>query len=119
MKQIKKTYKYGLKFDSRLELYFYELLKENDIPFQFQVTYELQPSFRYNKLLVRPMTLTVDFDFTSHGKNIIVDTKGFQRPDNILKWKLFKYLVRDKSPQIHLPRNQKECREVVDLIKLL
>lgn len=117
--RIKKQFKYGLKFDSKLELYFYELLKSNNIMFEFQVTYSLHPSFKYNKATVRAMTLTVDFDFTKHGKNIIIDTKGYQREDNKLKWKFFKYLHKDKSPEIIFPTNQKECEKVVQIIKAL
>jgi hypothetical protein len=119
MKQIKKVQKYGVKFDSRLELFFYELLLKENIPFTFQQTYTLHPSFKYNKSTVRAMTLTVDFDFTGHGIDFIVDTKGFQRNDNKLKWKLFKYKMHSegKYPQIFLPKNQKECAETVSIIK--
>lgn len=117
MKQIKKQYKHGLKFDSKLELYFYDLLKKEEIGFEFQVQYVLHPSFKYGKSTVRAMTLTVDFDLTGHGLNIIVDTKGFMRPDNVLKWKMFKYLMKDAHPDIHFPRNQKQCAEVVEIIK--
>lgn len=121
MKQIKKVQKYGVKFDSRLELYFYELLKNSEISFTFQNTYSIHPSFKYNKSTVRAMTLTVDFDFTTHGINVIVDTKGFQRNDNKLKWKFFKYKMysEGKSPEIFLPKNQKECEKTLDYIKNL
>lgn len=98
-----------------MELYFYDLLKKENIPFEFQVKYELHPSFKYGKSTVRAMTLTVDFDLT--WLNIIVDTKGFMRPDNVLKWKFFKYLMKDKHPDIHFPSNQKQCIEVVEIIK--
>jgi hypothetical protein len=122
MKQIKKVEKYGLKFDSRLELFFYELLKKNDIDFEFQVPYQLCPSFRYDGKAVRPMTLTVDFDLTSSGRNVVVDTKGFQRNDNILKWKWFRYVMYTEwrnEPKLFFPKSQKECLEVVEIIKSL
>lgn len=119
MKQIKKQYKYGLKFDSKLELHFYELLKKEKIKFDFQVMYTLHPSFKYGKSTVRAMTLTVDFDFTKHGKNIIIDTKGFMRNDNKLKWKWFKYLNKTNHPEVHFPRNQKECANMIDILKKL
>lgn len=92
-------------------------MKKEKIDFEFQVQYVLHPSFKYGKSTVRAMTLTVDFDLTSHGLNIIVDTKGFMRPDNVLKWKMFKYTMKDKHPDIHFPRNQKQCVEVVEIIK--
>ena len=116
---IKKQYKYGIKFDSKLELYFYELLKKEKIPFEFQVPYELMPSFRYNKSSVRAMHLIVDFDFTAHGKNVIVDTKGYQRADNKLKWKWFKYIMKSTQPIIYLPKTQKQCIEVIQILKKL
>lgn len=120
MSVIKKHYKDGLKFDSRLELFFYNLLKKEKIEFNFQHKYILFPSFKYDGKSIRPMTLTVDFDFTSFGKNIIVDTKGFQRNDNILKWKIFKYNMATKlnmQPTIYFPKNQAECLKVVETIK--
>lgn len=120
MKQIKKVEKYGLKFDSRLELFFYELCRSEGLQFDFQVPYELHPPFKYQGKTVRAMTLTVDFDFQEYGKNIIVDTKGFQRNDNKLKWKLLKWhLSEGGQPHIFLPKNQTECRDVVEFIKKL
>lgn len=122
MRQIKKVQKYGLKFDSRLELFFYELLMSEKIKFDFQVPYILHPAFKYQGKSVRAMTLTVDFDLTEKGKSVIVDTKGFQRNDNKLKWKLLKYRLYSEfgeQPHIFLPKNQKECREVVEFIKKL
>lgn len=119
MRQIKKQYKYGIKFDSKLELYFYELLKKEKIQFEFQVPYELTPSFKYNKSTIRAMNLIVDFDFTSKGRNVIVDTKGYQRADNKLKWKWFKYIMKDQQPLIFLPKTQKQCLEVIQILKKL
>jgi hypothetical protein len=121
MRQIKKHIKYGLTFDSRLELFFYELCRSEGLKFDFQVPYELHPPFKYQGKTIRAMTLTVDFEFIDYGKNVIVDTKGFQRNDNKLKWKLLKYGLSDnhQQPHIFLPKNQKECKEVVDFIKKL
>ena len=122
MRQIKKVQKYGLKFDSRLELFFYELLRNSKIPFEFQVPYELQPSFKYQNKTIRAMTLTIDFDLTDVKYNVIVDTKGFQRNDNKLKWKILRLVLKENfgiEPYIFLPKNQKECMEVLQFIKSL
>jgi antitoxin component of RelBE/YafQ-DinJ toxin-antitoxin module len=122
MRQIKKVQKYGLKFDSRLELFFYELLRNSKIPFEFQVPYELQPSFKYQNKTIRAMTLTIDFDLTDVKYNVIVDTKGFQRNDNKLKWKILRLVLKENfgiEPHIFLPKNQKECMEVLQFIKSL
>lgn len=118
MKQIKKVHKHGEKFDSKLELYFYELLRNNNIPFDFQVCYELIPSFKYDGKSIRAMTLTVDFDFTEHGLNLVIDTKGFWRNDNKLKWKMFQW-SNDNQPKLFFPSSQKECLEVVEIIKTM
>jgi len=119
VKQIKKQHKYGIKFDSKLELAFYEMLKKEGIKFEFQVTYTLHPSFKYNKSTVRAMTLTVDFDFTKHGKNVIVDTKGFWRESNKQKWKWFKWIMREEHPIILFPKSVKECESVIKQLKTL
>lgn len=116
---VKKVHKYGLKFDSKLELYFYELLIENCIPFEFQVCYEMIPSFKYSDKTVRGMTLTVDFDFTDHGKNVIVDTKGFWREANKVRWKLFQWSMSDTQPTLFFPSSRKECLEVIEELKKL
>jgi hypothetical protein len=79
--------------------------------------YTLVPSFKYGKSTVRAMTLTVDFDFTGHGRNIIVDTKGFMRNDNKLKWKWFKFLNKETFPVVLFPRNHKECAEAIEFIR--
>lgn len=117
--QIKKVHKYGIKFDSKLELFFYELLQENNIPFDFQVTYTLHPTFKYNNETIRSMTLTVDFDFTAKGKNLIIDTKGFWRESNKQKWKWFRYVMKDKQPILYFPTSQKQCKELIEVIRKL
>jgi hypothetical protein len=60
----------GVKFDSRLELYCYNLLKENNIDFIFQEKIELIPKFRYNTQNIRAITMLVDFVILSDGKRI-------------------------------------------------
>ena len=116
---IKKIVQNGIKFDSKLELYFYNLLKKEKIPFIFQEKFILLHKFRYNNSAVREMTLTVDFSLPQH--DMIVDTKGFQRNDNKIKWKLLKrhLLDNDREPIILMPKNQKQCQEVITIIKTL
>jgi|TARA_R100000734_G_scaffold19149_2_gene18624 hypothetical protein len=117
--KIKKVMQDGIKFDSKLELYFYNLLKKEKIPFIFQEKFVLLQKFRYNGSAVREMTLTVDFSIPQH--DMIVDTKGFQRNDNKIKWKLLKrhLLDNNREPLILMPKNQKQCQEVITLIKAM
>ena len=117
--KIKKVMQDGIKFDSKLELYFYNLLKKEKIPFIFQEKFVLLQKFRYKGSAVREMTLTVDFSIPQH--DMIVDTKGFQRNDNKIKWKLLKkhLLDNNREPLILMPKNQKQCQEVITLIKAM
>lgn len=81
----------GIRYDSKLELYAATLFRSLGIPYEYQRKYELQPKFRYNSELIRPITLTVDFWIPK--LNVIVDTKGFQTEQNKIKWKLLKGIL--------------------------
>jgi len=94
----------------------YDLLVESGLDFKFQKKYVLQEGFKYRSESVRPMTLTVDFEVYV-SELIIIDTKGFQREDNKLKWKLFKKKMLDKSPEIFLPRSRAACRQLVKYLQ--
>lgn len=115
-----KVEKYGIKFDSKLELYMYELLKVEGWPFEFKRKYELQPGFRYRGEWVMPITLTVDFFMPAH--NIIVDTKGYANDSSPLKYKGLKRQLLEMSgghsqPRIEMPSSQKRCRELIEKIR--
>lgn len=102
----------GLKFDSRLEKYLYDLLKGAQIDFEFQKVYILQEKFRYGLEAVRAITLTVDFFIPS--KNMICDTKGWSNDVSPLKYKMLKNLLWAECnglnlPKIEMPRNKSEC----------
>jgi|TARA_R110000796_G_scaffold7420_2_gene25508 hypothetical protein len=111
--QIKKVQYQGITFDSKLELFFYKELKKAKIPFEFQRKYVLLDKFRYDGKAVRQMTLTVDFYIPKY--NSIVDTKGFQRNDNKIKWKLLRRHLLDNGKEYHifLPNTQKKCLELI------
>lgn len=102
-----------VKFDSPLEKYMYDLLKQHGINFEFKRKYVLFKSFVYGGETVIGLTLTVDFFYPDH--NIIGDTKGNTNEGNPIKWKMLKrYLVsKGESPRIMFYYSQKECREFV------
>lgn len=106
----------GQKFDSKLELYFFNLLKALKIPFKFQVTYELQGGFKFHGTTIRPIKMIVDFYLPDH--DLIVDTKGFQLADNKIKFKLLKHwlLSNGLATRIELPRNKEECDKLINEI---
>jgi hypothetical protein len=101
----------GIKFASKLEKYCYEHLIEAEISFIFQYKYVLQDKFRYNGEAIRQITLSVDFYLPE--LNVIIDTKGFQREDNKLKWKMLKAQLQDTSPVIYFPKSQKAVLEIL------
>lgn len=103
----------GIKYDSPLEHYMAELLRQHKINFEFKRKYVLFKSFSYGGDTVIGLTLTVDFFFPDH--NIIGDTKGNQNEGNPIKWKMLKrYLVsKGECPRIMFYYSQKECREFV------
>jgi len=106
----------GIKFDSKLEHYFWKLLKSNGIEFTMKTTYTIQPSFRYLGEAIRPIQIIPDFILPKH--NIIVDTKGFQTSESKLKWKVFKKYLYDNGMNYKavLLKNQRECREFIEKI---
>lgn len=121
----------GTRCDSKLECWCYNLLKELGMPFEYQKKYELQPKFKYGDKTILPITLTVDFWFKD--LNVIVDTKGFQTEVNVLRWKMLKYHLKMDQvilracppptedqivlPEIFMPKNQKQTREVAEMLK--
>ncbi len=107
----------GIVFDSKLENYFYNLLKENNIPFIMKEPFELVPSFTYRHETIRPMIVTPDYILPDH--NLIVDTKGFGNETVPLRYKMLKYLLHTQGTeyQIEMPSSQRRCREIIECLK--
>ena len=121
IKNAPKTEVDGIKFDSKLESFMYTLLRDAGIAFEMQKTYCLQDKFRYRGEAVRAITLTIDYFLPTY--NMIIDTKGMQTQQGAMRYKMLKKVLYEEAifihepPQIELPHNQKECREL--LAKLL
>ena len=60
---------------------------------------------------------TVDFDLPA--SDIIIDTKGYQREDNKLKWKLLKGKLTSegKQPAIYFPTSRKAVDELIEKLQ--
>ena len=98
----------------------YELLVKSKLRFDFQVEYLLFDKIKYNKETLRKMTLTVDFVVYLKDCLVIVDTKGFFRPQNKLRWKMFKYFLASRgefTPEIFFPSSQTACIELIEKLK--
>lgn len=103
----------GIKFRSKLETYTHKKLKEAGIDAEYESThFELIPKFEYNGEKVRAMTYLPDFV----GKNFIIECKGLVTDSFPLRWKIFKYYLKqeNKDYKLFLVRNQKQVDEMVN-----
>ena len=124
----------GIKFASGLEKYMYIALKKAKIKAKYEgETYIVQEGFEFkNKSYERqsngkgelvnrgskkilPIKYTPDFVSSS----FIIECKGRANESFPLRWKMFKKYVNHKMKHVTLykPQNQKECDEVINLIK--
>lgn len=85
----------GVKFDSKLEMYCYDLLTKLKFDFEFQKKIILIDSFKYNKKAIRPITLTVDFVVKHNDIDYYIDIKGFATDVSKIKYKMLRYQLKD------------------------
>ena len=129
-----KVYK-GIKFRSKLEVFTYKQLEAAGIKSMYEEnTYTLMPGFypimdsyepskgeyKNNTKKVRAITYTPDF-VDPNGKWII-EVKGYANDVFPIKWKLFKVYLMENDMEdctLYLPKNQKQVKETVELIKKL
>jgi len=104
----------GITFDSTLELYMYNLLKDNNIRFDLKTTYTLQEGFTYRHEVIQPMRCTPDFILLDYP--IIIETKGFANELAPIRFKMLKYHFYKQGKEINIlmPSNQLKCRNVID-----
>lgn len=93
----KKTHRYGKKFDSMLELFFYERLLALGITFEFQKKITLQPKFRFQDKGIREIYMLVDFVIDVNGTKVYIDTKGFFTDVAKLKYKMLTYKKHEEG----------------------
>lgn len=127
----------GKRFKSKLELFTYNKLKENNIlNFKYEEDkYVLLEGFEFNNSSIevkkdksfvestkniRPITYTPDFTCVDENKNgWIIECKGFNNDVFPLKWKWFKdYLTKNNyNVTLYKPNNQQNVIETIELIK--
>lgn len=90
-----------IKFSSAKEAKYYKYLKilkrVGDVKeFQLQPRFELQPSFKYAGVTMRPIYYVADFlvEYTD-GSRKVIDVKGYKTDVYKLKKKLFLYKYPD------------------------
>ena len=127
----------GHKFASKLELHMYRMLEKEKIKVGYEShTYTLVDGFEFqsasyektpkNKVLhdrgnkkVLPIKYTPDFVDVNDPPRFIIECKGNPNESFPIRWKLFKRHLSDKNikADLFMPRNQKDCAEVVKIIK--
>lgn len=107
--------RYGIKFKSKLELYTFEKLKQNNILFDYELhRFELIPSFVFLGKKIRNMTYLPDFV----GNSFIIECKGFKTDAWPLREKLFKYklFLTQDNREFYVVHNQKEVDNCINRI---
>ena len=123
----------GIQFASGLEKHMYIALKKAKIKAKYEgTTYELIPSFNYDKSSYERQSngkgeykdrgkkkiLNIKYTPDFVGSDFIIECKGRANETFPIRWKLFKmYLYHTRSEvTLYKPQNQKECDETVSLI---
>ena len=107
-----------IKFKSKLEVFMYKQLRAAKIKFDYEKqTFVLIEGFTYMGKKIRSITYTPDFVLKDYP--IIIETKGFMTEVFRIKMKLLKWNldICGDSRTIYIPRNQKDCLEVINEIK--
>ena len=115
-----KQEKYGQKWDSEMELDYYEsvclpnLESGEWLKVDTQQTFILQEKFKYKDKTILPIKYIADFVIeTKEHELIIVDTKGMPPTSDFkLKWKMMKYKYHFMLSFLHPILNEKYQRTV-------
>ena len=124
-------------YSSGLEKHCAEILRANNIKFEYENKYVLIEGFDYpstyfksvpkqrsmvDKTNRRSLPITYKPDFVLPHHNIVIETKGFVRANDSfpLRWKLFmRYLLESGQGhyRLFIPRNQAQINEIINFIK--
>jgi hypothetical protein len=108
----------GVKFDSKLEMFCYNLFKNNELDFDFQKTITLIDKFKYNGESIRAITIIVDFVLNVNDIVYYIDSKGFPTEVSKIKYKMLKnQLKEDKDTDVLWLKSQKQAIEFVNNLK--
>jgi hypothetical protein len=108
----------GVKFDSQLEAYCYNMLNVFKIDFEFQKTIVLIEKFRFEGKGIRETTAIVDFVINNSGETIYLDTKGFATEVSKIKYKMLKYKLKDQdNNRVVWLHSKKEVTDFINNLK--
>jgi hypothetical protein len=126
----------GKSFRSKLEVYCYQRLKEENIEFEYEGTkFSLLPDFKYNAESFESYKKVGKWGFGEKSNNIkgvtykpdflnltdgwLIECKGYPNDAFPLRWKLFKYLLSTSglTLDLYLPKNQGHVDLCIEKIK--
>ena len=121
---MKKRSKYGNKkvrtaehtYDSKREKRCHDLLRQFKVKHQFQVKFELQPSFKNpSNTTVRSIYMVIDFVVPMGDKLYVIDVKGFITPMAKIKYKMLEWKLTkmNKNYEVIFPRTDKQVQDLV------
>lgn len=119
----KKCSQDGIEFDSKSELFCYNLLKTNNMYGLGKLerepkSYIIVDGFEYMDSKLRPITIKPDF--IDENKGIIIEIKGWATPIFGMRWKLFKRYLALNNLQYKLyvvKATQKDITQAISEIK--
>lgn len=108
----------GVKFDSQLEAYCYNMLKILNVDFEFQKTIILIEKFRFEGKAIRETTAIVDFVIKNNNETIYLDTKGFATEVSKIKYKMLKFKLKDQeNNRVVWLHSKKEVTDFINNLK--
>jgi hypothetical protein len=118
-KNQKVTYQ-GIKMDSKLELYVYQMFKSKKYDIRrCEDSFELIPKFKYldfitgKKRSLSSMKYTGDFLIRLNGKTLVIEVKGVKTEAYRMRKKLFLHKYGRDYGFIEI-KSQAECLKVLD-----
>lgn len=126
----------GKSFRSKLEVYCYQRLKEENIKFEYESTkFCLIPDFKYEGVSNESYKKKSKWDFGAKSNSVrgitynpdflnledgwLIECKGYPNESFPLKWKLFKYLLHNNglTLDLYMPKNQGHVDLCIEQIK--
>ena len=106
----------GIKFDSKLDMWMYEALKKNELPFTYSTQrFTIVDGFEYKGKKYLPITYKPDFV----SDKFIIECKGFGNELFPMRWKLFKryLMLNNLDYDLYICKNKKEINDLIYDIK--
>lgn len=114
---------YGIQFDSKLELFTYQVFKDAGFDIKrCEKSFELLPAFTYidgitgKKRSLSNMEYTGDFFIEWNGKTLVIECKGVKTEAYRMRKKLFLYHYAKKCGFVEI-KSQAECLKVIEQLK--